>query len=54
MLIKTGKKTDSEKIDKKLKQIEKKKVFDANLHKSKVKWGEDALEYQKKMRDEWN
>ena len=54
MIIKAGKKIDKEKIDKKIKQLEKKKLFDASLHKNKVKWGEDALEYQQRIRDEWN
>lgn len=54
MLIKPGKKIDKKKIDETLKQISKKKAFDAKSHKNKVKWGEDALEYQKRVRDEWD
>jgi len=30
------------------------KRFDANKHLGKVKWGEDPLKYQKRIRDEWS
>lgn len=29
------------------------KIIDAGKHKGKVKWGEDPLKWQKKIRDEW-
>lgn len=54
MLIKTGKKIDKKEIDKTLKKAEKKRVFNSKKHLGKVSWGEDALTYQKKIRDEWN
>jgi len=54
MLIKAQKKIDTDKIDQKLKKQKKKKVFHASRHKNKVKWGEDALKYQKRVRDEWD
>lgn len=54
MLIKTGKKIDKKEIDRILKKAEKKKIFNSKNHQGKVPWGEDALEYQKKIRDEWN
>jgi hypothetical protein len=36
-----------------LKKVKPARRFDANKHLGKVNWGEDPLEYQKKMRDEW-
>jgi hypothetical protein len=37
-----------------LKKIKPTRQLDAKRHLGKVKWGEDALEYQKKLRDEWD
>jgi hypothetical protein len=37
-----------------LDKVKPVKRFDANKHLGKVKWGEDPLEYQKRIRDEWS
>jgi hypothetical protein len=37
-----------------LKRVKPLKVLDAKKHLGKVKWQEDPLEYQKRIRDEWN
>jgi len=37
-----------------LKKIKRTKKLDAKRHLGKVKWGEDALEYQKRLRDGWD
>ena len=37
-----------------LKQGMKKKKLDTSLFSGKLNWGEDALTYQQRLRDEWN
>jgi hypothetical protein len=37
-----------------LKEIKPVRYFDANRHKGKVKWNEDPLEYQNRLRNEWD
>jgi len=37
-----------------LNKVKPVKRFDAKKHLGKVKWNEDPLEYQKRIRDEWN
>ena len=37
-----------------LNKVKPVKKFDAQKHVGKVKWGEDALEYQKRIRNEWD
>lgn len=37
-----------------LNKVKPVKRFDANKHLGKVIWGEDPLEYQKRIRDEWS
>ncbi len=41
-------------LDKALRGIKHSKKLNARQHVGKVKWGEDALEYQKKIRSEWD
>jgi hypothetical protein len=41
-------------LDEALKKIKHTKKLDAKRYLGKVKWGEDALEYQKRLRDEWD
>jgi hypothetical protein len=36
-----------------LTKVKPVKRFNANKHLGKVKWNEDPLEYQKRIRDEW-
>jgi len=37
-----------------LNKVKPVKRFDAKKYLGKVKWNEDPLEFQKRMRDEWN
>jgi len=37
-----------------LRKIKPGKCFNADKHLGKVKWNEDPLEFQKRIRDEWN
>lgn len=41
-------------VEKKLRGRKATKVIDAKKHLGKVKWGEDALTYQKRKRNEWD
>jgi len=44
----------NQEIDKILSSLKPRKQFRSNMFLGKIKWGEDALEYQKRIRDEWN
>jgi hypothetical protein len=37
-----------------LNKVKPVKRFNANKHLGKVKWNEEPLEFQKRIRDEWN
>ena len=37
-----------------LKRVKPLKTLDAKRYLGKVKWHEEPLEYQKRIRDEWN
>jgi len=54
MIITIKKNTDNKEIDKKLSDLKPRKQFRSKLFLGKIKWGEDALEYRKKIRDEWD
>jgi len=55
MVIKIDRNSDFQEIDKILLSLKPtRKVFPSEQFLGKVKWGEDALEYQKRIRDEWN
>ena len=54
MIIKANKYKDKKKFDEALKKLKPAKLFKASRHLGKVKWNEDALEYQKRIRGEWN
>jgi hypothetical protein len=41
-------------IDKEMEKLLPVKKLDANKYFGKLKWGENPLEYQKKLRNEWN
>ena len=41
-------------LTKALSALKPGKIFDAKKHLNKVKWEEDPLEYQKRMRNEWD
>lgn len=52
MMILTIKKgMEKKKLNEALSKIKYSKKFDAKRHLGKVKWGEDALDFQKRMRD---
>jgi hypothetical protein len=41
-------------LDDVLRKLKQSKKLDAKRYLGKVKWDEDALAYQKRIRDEWN
>jgi len=55
MVITINKNTDFNKIDRLLLNMKgTRKLFCSEKFSGKIKWGEDALKYQKKIRDEWD
>lgn len=41
-------------LSKALSAVKPGKIFDAKKHFNKVKWTEEPLEYQKRVRNEWD
>ena len=55
MVITIDKDSDFKKTDKMLLNLmPSRKIFRSDKFLGKVKWGTDALEYQKKIRNEWD
>lgn len=54
MIIRVNKHKDKNKLNEALKKLKPTKVFKAYRHLGKINWNEDALEYQKRIRSEWD
>jgi hypothetical protein len=54
MVITIKKDTNNQEIEKLLLSFKPRKQFSSQQFLGKIKWGEDALEYQKRIRNEWN
>jgi hypothetical protein len=54
MVLTVKKGMNKKKLDEVLRNLKQTKQLDAKRHLGKVKWDEDALAYQKRIRDEWN
>ena len=54
MVITVKKSTSNEELRRMISSLKPRKLFRSKLFLGKIKWGEDALEYQKRVRDEWN
>jgi len=54
MVLTIDKTTRRQKIDVSLFNRNSRKLFPAEKFLGKINWGEDALEYQKRLRNEWN
>jgi len=54
MVITIKKDTNNQEIYKMLLRMKPRKQFPSKQFLGKIKWGEDALEYQKRVRDEWS
>lgn len=54
MVLTVKKGMSKKKLNDLLRKLKHTKKLDAKRHLGKVKWSEDALEYQKRIRDEWN
>lgn len=54
MVLTVKKGMETKKLDEALRKIKHSKKLNAKLHLGKVKWGEDALVYQKRLRDGWD
>ena len=54
MVVTIHKNTSSQEIDKLLLSMKPQKLFRSKKFLGKIKWGEDGLEYQKRIRNEWD
>lgn len=54
MVVEITKKTGLAKVNEALKMLKPGKLFDSKKHCGKVKWDFDGLNYQKKLRNEWD
>ena len=54
MVITIKKDTNIQEVDKFLASLQPRKVFTSKKFLGKIKWGEDALKYQKRLRNEWD
>ena len=54
MVITVNKGTSSQEIDRMLLSLKPRKQFRSEPFLGKIKWGEDGLEYQKRIRNEWD
>ena len=54
MVITIKKGTNIQEVNKILSDLQPRKIFKAEKFLGKIKWGEDALKYQKRMRNEWD
>jgi glutaredoxin len=54
MVITIKKNSNNQELDKMLLSLKPRKSFPSTMFLGKIKWGEDALEYQKRIRDEWD
>ena len=54
MTITVTKEMGKKKLNQELKKKKPARVLDAKRHAGKVKWNEDALTWQKRVRREWD
>ena len=52
VVVKKG--SGKKRLNELLQKMKYRKKLDAKRHLGKVKWNEDALKYQKRLRDEWD
>ncbi len=53
MTVEITKDMTKDEIEKKLSSLKSQKKFNPYKYLGKVKWNENAIEYQKKLRNEW-
>ena len=54
MVITIKKDTTNQEVNKIILNFKPRKRFSSKLFLGKIKWGEDALAYQKRIRNEWD
>ena len=54
MVVTVNKDANIQDIDNILLSMKPQKVLRSKMFLGKIKWGEDGLEYQKRIRDEWD
>jgi hypothetical protein len=54
MVVVVEKKYSRKKINQLISDLKPAKIFDPKKFAGKINWEEDPLEYQKRIRNEWN
>ena len=54
MVLTIKKGMEKKKLNEALRKMKHSRKFNAKLHLGKVKWDEDALAYQKRLRNDWD
>ena len=54
MVITIKKDTNIQEVNRMLSDLQTRKIFKSEKFLGKIKWEEDALQYQKRMRNEWD
>mgnify|MGYP001013631684 CR=1 FL=1 len=54
MVIVIRQNTTKKEMQQKIRSIKSSKLFDPKKFAGKINWGEDALKFQKRLRDEWS
>jgi hypothetical protein len=54
MMVVVEKKYDRKKVDELIEKFKPAKVFDAKKFAGTINWKEDPVEYQKRVRNEWD
>lgn len=54
MVLIIKKKFNKKKVDKQIQDLKPLKTFNPKKFAGKIKWDEDPLIFQKRLRDEWN
>ena len=54
MVITVNRETNIQDIDNIILSLKPQKVLCSKMFLGKIKWGEDGLEYQKRIRNEWD
>jgi hypothetical protein len=54
MVLRINKIKSTQDLDDVLRKVKPVKKLDAKRYLGKVKWNEDPLEYQKRLRNEWD
>jgi len=54
MVVIVERKYNKKKINQQIRDLKPSKIFDPKKFAGKIKWDEDPLDYQKRIRNEWD